>query len=700
MRQLLYLSLLLLACSHSQNKSGVSADMNPPHALKREKKLEMHGDKRIDNYFWLNQREDPEVIKYLEAENAYTAQTLKPTLALQEQLFQEMKSRVKEDESTYPYKDGNYNYYTRFETGKEYPIFARQKINENKEEILLNVNEMAKGHKFYQARFPHISANQEIAAFAVDTMGRRFFNIYFKNLKSGQIYKQNIENVTGNFVWAGDNDTLFYAKQDPNTLRSYAIYRYSLKADRSTLIYEEKDETFDVGVRFSLTKKFVFIVSSSTEATEWQYLAADHPLEDFKLFQKRQKYHEYSVSDGGDRFYIHTNWQGKNFRVMQTAYGKTDKKNWQEVIAHRKNTYINEVMALKDYLVISERSQALTQLRILDRKTRKGVYIDFKDSAYTVEIGMNAEFDTQWVRYEYESLKQPATTYDYDIAKKKSILRKTREVPNFNQDLYQTERVFAKAQDGTKIPMSLLYKKGLKKNGQAPALVYGYGSYGLSMDPWFSASVLSLVDRGFVYALVHIRGGSEMGRYWYDEGKLLKKKNTFTDFISCTEFLIKNKYASAKNIFAEGGSAGGLLMGAVANMRPDLYKGVVAAVPFVDVLTTMLDSSIPLTTSEYDEWGNPNEKKYYNYIKSYSPYDNVKAQDYPYMLVTTGLHDSQVQYWEPAKWVAKLRELKKDKNFVLLKTEMSAGHGGLSGRFQRLKEVALDYAFMIYVNGL
>ncbi|WP_374075109.1 S9 family peptidase [Bdellovibrio bacteriovorus] len=670
-----------------------------PKPEKKTISLNKHEDIRKDDYFWLRERENPLVIDYLNKENAFTDQVMKPTQALEEEIFQELKSRVKEDESSVPAKDGNYYYQGRFEIGKQYPLYTRRKGSlEGPEEILLNVPEMAQGHSFYQTTGPNMSPNHEIMAYAVDTVGRRFFTIYFKDLKTGKMLPDKIENVRANLVWANDNETVFYSEQHPETLRTEKIYRYNLKTHKKEMIYFEKDETFSVYVYKSLSDKYIYIGSRSTLTTEVLYLDANKPLDNFKVFAPREREHEYSVTDGGDKFYIVTNKNAKNYKLMTAEIGHTQVKDWKELIPHRADTYLQDVTVFKNHLVLEERKNGLTQIQVTDRQAKHSYYIPFADESFLASVGDNREYDTDWVRFDYESMRLPPSVYDFNMSTHQQVLKKTHEVPNYDSNIYRTERVFFTVRDGTKVPVSLILKKSQKLDGSAPMLIYGYGSYGANMDPWFSSSVFSLVDRGFVYAKAHIRGGSEMGREWYDSGRTSKKKNTFYDFIDCTESLIKEKYADPKRVYAMGGSAGGLLMGAIMNMRPDLYHGVVAQVPFVDVITTMLDESIPLTTSEYDEWGNPNEKEAYDYIKTYSPYDNVKDQSYPNTLVTTGLHDSQVQYWEPAKWVAKLREHNKSNSVILLKTDMKSGHGGASGRFDQLKETATEYAFILMVD--
>ncbi|MEK6628485.1 MAG: S9 family peptidase [Bdellovibrionota bacterium] len=686
--------IFMILIALSSNPTHAAQTMAPPIATQKEHKLEKHGDVRNDEYFWLKDRKSPEVINYLKAENSYLQKALKSTEKLQKDLFKEMKSRIKEDDSTYPLKDGPYYYYTRFEKAKQYPIFARKTDLSAKEEILFNVNDLAKGKNYYSANYS-VSPNHKIAALTFDSVGRRFYNIKFKDLSTGKFLKNEIKSVTNNLAWSADNKSIFYIKQDPNTLRWYQVYRYNLDTKKSDLVYEEKQDTFEAYVSTSLVKKHIFINISSTLSNEVRIIPSDKPLTEPILLFAREKEHEFSVTEDEDYFYILTNKNAKDFKILRTPISKASFANAETWLPHRSGTHIDTFAVFKNNLVIASRENGLTQLEIFDKKTKKQSKLNFEDSAYTVELGANAEYDTNSVRYVYYSLRSPSSIFDYEFASQQSVLRKVKEVPTYNADNYISERIFAKARDGRKVPISILMKKGQKLDATAPLLVYGYGSYGATMDPWFSSKVLSLVDRGYIFAIAHIRGGGEMGRYWTDEGRTLNKKNTFFDFIDCTEHLINKKYANPKKVFAMGGSAGGLLMGAIANYRPDLYKGIIAQVPFVDVVTTMLDDSIPLTTSEYDEWGNPNEKKFYDYIKSYSPYDNVSKQAYPNLLITTGLHDSQVQYWEPAKWTARLRKMNTSNNFIFLKTDMEAGHGGKTGRFDQLKDDALEYAFIL-----
>lgn len=674
--------------------------LNYPKPEKVATQLSKHGDIRVDDYFWLRERENPKVLDYLKKENAYTSEVMKPVKELEEKLYVELKGRIKEDESTVPAKDGNYYYSARYEVGQQYPLHVRHKgAPSGTEEILINVPELAKGHSYFHSTGPRMSLNQEVMAYAVDTVGRRFYTIHFKDLKAGKKLSDKIENVTGNLAWANDNETIFYTEQNPETLRAEKIYRYNIKTKRRDLVYFEKDETFSVSVYKSLSDKFIYIGSNSTLTTEIQYLPADKPQENFKIFTPRERNHEYSVTDGGNKFYIISNKNAPNYKLMTADLKHTGEKYWKELIPHREDVYLADVTVFKNFIALDERRNGLTQVRISDRNAENSYEISFADPSYLASVGDNREFDTEWLRYNYESMRLPDSVYEINVKTKKQVLKKTKEIPNYHADLYKTERVFLTVRDGTKVPVSLIMKKDFKIDGHAPMLIYGYGSYGVNMDPWFDSDIFSLVDRGFVFAKAHVRGGSEMGRHWYDQGRTYQKMNTFNDFIDVTESLIKDGFADPQHVFAMGGSAGGLLMGAIMNLRPHLYRGVVAQVPFVDVISTMLDESIPLTTSEYDQWGNPNNKEDYDYIRKYSPYDNVKDQAYPNVLVTTGLHDSQVQYWEPAKWVPKLRAHNKAHTVILLKTNMDAGHGGASGRFDQLKDTTTEYAFILMVNG-
>lgn len=663
--------------------------------------LEKHGDKRTDNYYWLNDRENPEVIDYLNNENDYYNKMTASTKDFQKDLFTEMKSRIKEDDQSVPYFYNGYFYITRVEKDKDYPIYARKKETLSaEEEILFDCNELAKGKSFFQLNNLAVSTDNKFAAFSVDFVGRRIYTIQIKNLATGEILADKIENAEGSAVWANDNKTLFYTTQDKITLRSDKIFKHVLGTDskEDELVYEEKDETFNVDISKTKSRKYLVIESGSTLTTEYQILLADNPNDKFKVFQKRNRGLEYSIEHFDDSFYVLTNLdKATNFKLMKTPENATSKENWKDLIPHRKDVLLEDIDIFKNYLVIKERNNGLTKIRIRPWVGENDYYLPFDSETYTAYTTSNVDFDTDILRYGYQSLTTPSSVIDFDMKTKTKTVLKEQEVLGgiFDKNNYNEERIWATATDGTKVPISIVYKKGMIKNGKNPLLQYAYGSYGYSMEDTFSTSRLSLLDRGFIFAIAHIRGGEELGRTWYEDGKLMKKKNTFTDFIDCSRFLIEQKFTSPQHLYAEGGSAGGLLMGAIVNMAPQLYNGIIAQVPFVDVITTMLDDSIPLTTGEYDEWGNPNEKKAYQYMKSYSPYDNVVSQEYPNMYVSTGLHDSQVQYWEPAKWVAKLRATKTDDNVLYLNTNMDAGHGGASGRFEALKEVAKEFSFLL-----
>ncbi|PJJ08495.1 oligopeptidase B [Flavobacterium sp. 1] len=673
----------------------------PPVAKIIPKKLKKFGEVRIDNYFWLNDRENPEVIDYLNQENAYYQEKTAHTKDFQTALFEEMKSRIKEDDQSVPYLFNGYYYITRYEKGQDYPIYSRKKESLSaKEEILFNCNEMAKDKPYFQLGALSISPDNKLALFSYDIIGRRIYTIQIKNLETNEILEDKIENVTGSAVWANDNKTIFYSDQDDVTLRSDKIFKHKLgiKQKDDVLIYFEKDETFNVEIAKSKSRKYLAIESGSTLTTEYQILDADNPDGEFKIFQKRVRGLEYSINHYGDSFYIMTNKdKAANFKLMKTPVNKTSKTNWVEVIAHRADVLLEDIEIFKDFLVVEERENGLNKIRIMPWNGEGEYYLPFESETYTAYATSNVDFDTDILRYGYQSMTTPSSIIDFNMRTKAKEIKKEQEVlgGKFDKNNYTEERVWATAKEGVKIPISMVYKKGLKKDGTNPLLQYAYGSYGHSMDATFSSTRLTLLDRGFIFAIAHIRGGEDLGRQWYEDGKLLKKKNTFTDFIDCSKFLIAEKYTSSEHLYAEGGSAGGLLMGVVVNTAPELYNGVIAQVAFVDVITTMLDDSIPLTTGEYDEWGNPNVKKYYDYMLSYSPYDNVVSQKYPNMYVSTGLHDSQVQYWEPAKWVAKLRALKTDDNLLFLDTNMDAGHGGASGRFEAIKELAKEYSFLL-----
>ena len=675
--------------------------MNAPKAKKIEKILEIHGDQRIDNYFWMNERENPEVTQYLEEENTYCDFVMKDTENFQQELFDEMKSRYKEDDQSLPYFFNEYWYIVRFEIGKEYPIFSRKfQTLEQEEEILLDVNILAEGQKFFEVGSVAVSPNNKLMTFSTDNMGRRIYNIQFKNLETGEILQDQIANTTGKAVWANDNEHIFYIRKDKN-LRAFQVFMHQLGTDSSqdVLVFHEKDDTFDVNIFKSKSLEYIFISSSSTISDEQRFIPADDVLAEWKIVQPRMDDLEYSVEHFEDEFYIITNADiATNFKIVKTKVATPEMKNWEDVIPHRKDVLLEGFEIFRNYLVLEERKEGLLQIKIIDNQTNTSHYLPFSDPTYTAYIGLNLEFDTEKLRYGYTSLTKPNSTFEYNMKEKTTELLKQQEVlgGKFLPENYVSERIWAPSRDGkSKVPISLVYHKDTKKSAETPLLLYGYGSYGHTVDASFSNVRLSILDRGFIYAIAHIRGGEYLGREWYEDGKMLKKKNTFFDFIDAAKFLVEENYTSSKHLYAMGGSAGGLLVGAVINYEPNLFNGVVAQVPFVDVVTTMLDEEIPLTTGEFDEWGNPKKKKYYEYMKSYSPYDNVEAKNYPNILITTGLHDSQVQYWEPAKWTAKLRELKTDQNILVFKTDMSSGHGGASGRFESLKEDALEYAFLM-----
>ena len=665
-------------------------------------RMEIHGDVRVDDYFWMRERDSAPVLEYLRSENRRTDDTLAGTVGLQEKLYSEMRSKVKEDDSTVPLPYDNYFYYVRFEQGKEYAVHARKKDSlTSPEEVLLNGNEMAKGFEFFELASVQPSPDHRYIAFATDTKGRRIYDLKFKDTKTGEFLKDKIEAVTPNFTWAGDSKTVFFVKQDPETLRAFQLYRYEIGAGQPPeLVYEEKDTTYSISVDSSKQDTFVFLNIYRRDSFEVRFLNAKQPKGAWQVFLPREEGHEYQIADGGDRFYVMSNWKAKNFRMFETPLAPTPKDKWKEVIPHNEKVLIEEIDVYKNFVFIEEREAGLTQLRVWDRQTGKGKVLKFNDPVYDVGGTPLPNYNSKMVRFTYESLTQPPSVYDENIETGARELKKIREVPGYDASLYESKRLWATAKDGTKIPISLLQKKGTTLSGKSPLLLYGYGSYGFSIPPYFRSGVFSLVDRGFIFAVAHIRGGSEMGRDWYEQGRLKYKMNTFTDFISSAEHLISEKYTEPDHLHIMGGSAGGLLMGAVINMRPELFKGVVAAVPFVDVMTTMLDESIPLTTGEYVEWGDPRKKEDYATMRAYSPYDNIEKKSYPNLFVTTGYHDSQVQYWEPAKWVAKLRDYKTDKNLLLFYTEMEAGHGGASGRFEAMKMVAKEYAFFLMLEGI
>ncbi len=672
--------------------------MNPPVAKKIAHYDTTFDDVRLDNYHWMRDRDNPEVLNYLKEENKYTKAMMAHTEDLREMLYKEMLGRIKETDSSVPVRRGEYFYYSRTEQGKQYRIHCRKKGSlEAEEEIILDENELAQGHKFFDIGVFSVSPNHQWLAFSFDTTGSETFTIRIKDLDNGNILDDEIPNTYYSLAWANDNQTIFYNTLDA-AKRPFKLYRHKIgtKAENDKLIYHEKDEKFFLSASRTRSGQYILMNLGSEVTSEVRYLNADQPEGTFKVFAPRKEKIEYSIDHRGKEFYILTNEQAVNFKLMKTPVKRTAKKYWQEVIPGRLNVKLEKIELFNNYLVVFERDNGLEKIRVIDFVSGKNHFVDFEEPVYAVYPTGNREFDTDVLRFAYSSLITPKSVYDYNMSTKQRELKKREEVlGGYDPAQYQMERIWATAPDGVKVPMSIVYKKGLKKDGQNPTYLYGYGSYGITIEPRFSSNRFSLIDRGFIYAIAHIRGGGMLGRPWYEDGKLLKKKNTFTDFIACAEHLVKEKYTSPEKISIAGGSAGGLLMGAVVNMRPDLFKAAIAHVPFVDVLNTMLDPTIPLTVIEYDEWGNPNIKEYYDYIKSYSPYDNVTAQKYPHMLVTAGLNDPRVQYWEPAKWTAKLRATKTDQNLLLLKTNMGAGHMGASGRYDYLKEIAFDYAFIL-----
>lgn len=685
---------LLSACSDEA--------LMPPVAKKLPHRLELHGDVRIDDYFWLNERDNPDVLAYLEEENAYAAKVMAHTAKLQETLFQEMKSRTEPEEESVPYRYGDYFYYYRYEKDREYPIYCRRKGSlDAEEEILLDVNRVTEGHDYYDVDDFEPSPDHKLGAFPVDVVGRRFYTLKFVDLETGELLDDSIPGITDNFEWAGDGKTVLYVKQDPETLRWDRIYRHEIGSDTHELIYEEEDETFNVSVSKALSERYLYITTYSTDQSEEYYLDANDPGAKPTLFLAREPKHEYEVTDGEGRFYIVTNDGAENFKLMETPIDKTAKENWRVVVPHRDDVLLETVTVFKDHIVIEETDKGLGKIATIDIKTGHRRMVEFDEPVYTASGDDNYDYDAKSFRFIYESMTTPETTYDINLdTHAKTFLREEQVLGGFDKNNYRSERLFATARDGAEVPISLVYRKGMVRNGRNPLLQYGYGSYGDTIYPEFDETVLSLLDRGFIYAIAHIRGGSELGRQWYYEGRELNKMNTFTDFIDCTNHLIEQGYTSSEHVFATGVSAGGLLMGAVVNMAPELYKGIDIEVAFVDVVTTMLDPEIPLVTSEYDEWGNPNDKRDYEYMLSYSPYDNIGNKGYPNIIATAALHDSQVQYWEPAKWVARLRASKTDDNRLILNTDMGAGHSGKTGRYQPLRELALVYAFYLDLVGV
>lgn len=673
-------------------------------------------NKRTDNYFWMRLSDEQKnaskpdeqttkVLDYLNKENQYSKEVLKNSEGLQKTLYDEITGRIKKDDESVPYFENGYFYYNKYSAGREYPVYYRKKgALTAPEEILLDVNKLAAGRSYCSVNSLSVSRDNKILTYGVDYISRRRYTLNFLDIKSGSLLADKIENTTGQSVWAADNKTTFYVTKDNKTLRSNKIFKHMLgtPSEKDLLVYNEADETYSVNLSETKSRKYILINSTQTLASEIRYIEASKPDMEFKVFEPRKVNHEYNIDHVGNEFYIRTNSDSaSNFKLMKTEEGKTEKANWKVVIPHRSNVLLESFELFDNWLVAQERIKGLNNLSIINKKDGSQHNIDFGEEAYTSSISINPNSNTDILRYNYSSLTTPNSVIDYNMfTKEKRVMKEEVVLGDFDKNNYESKRLWAKAADGAMVPVSIVYKKGFVQNGKAPLLLYAYGSYGVSTDPGFRSTILSLLDRGFVYGLAHIRGGSEMGRYWYEDGKLLKKKNTFTDFNDCAQYLVNEKYTSSNNLFAMGGSAGGLLMGAILNIRPDLYKGVIAAVPFVDVVTTMLDESIPLTTSEWDEWGDPRKKEYYDYMLSYSPYDQVKQMNYPNIIVTTGYWDSQVQYWEPAKWVAKLRDMKTDKNKLVMDCNMTAGHGGASGRFERYRITALEYAFILDLAGI
>jgi len=708
---------MLMSCGAPSEDSNPPMEKNSeaPIAKKEAKELTAHGHTRVDNYFWMRLSDDQknadssdaqttEVLDYLKAENVYSDEMLAHTKDLQEELYDEIVGRIKQTDQSVPTKVDGYWYYTRYEEGEDYAFYCRKaETMEADEEIMLNGPEMGNKHSYFSIAGRSVSTNNNLLAYGVDTISRRRYNIFFKDLSTGEMLPDMIENTTGGATWANDNKTVFYTRRDQETLRSYRIYKHVLGTApaEDELVFEEADETFSCFVYKTKSKKFIMIGSSHTLSQEYRFIDADTPDGEWKVIQSRERGLEYGVSHYGDHFYIKTNLDAKNFRLMKTPTNASSKENWEEVIGNRDDVLFEGIEIFKDYLVVEERKDGLNQIRIIRWDDNSEHYMEFNDPAYSAGVGYNPEFDSKIMRFGYSSMTTPYTTSEYNLETKKTTVLKQQEVVSdtFTPDDYTSERIMVPARDGKLIPMSLVYKKGTPKDETAPLLLYAYGSYGNTIDAGFSSVRLSLLDRGFIYAIAHIRGSETLGREWYEDGKLLNKKNSFTDFIDCGQYLVDNDYTASSHLYAMGGSAGGLLMGGIMNMAPELWDGVVAAVPFVDVVSTMQDETIPLTTFEWDEWGNPADKEYYEYMLSYSPYDQVESKNYPNTLVTTGYWDSQVQYWEPAKWVAKLRDMKTDDNALIMTCDMEAGHGGASGRLKRHKENALIYAFLLDLAG-
>ena len=696
MMQKTYIAIFLIlnSCTMKNTK------LIEPKAEKINTFLSAHNDERIDEYYWLKERDNPKVIDYLNAENSYRDKYMKDYQGLEKKLFEEIKSRIKEDDSSVPYFENGYFYYTRYETGKQYPIYCRKKENlDANEEILIDENKMSKGHDYFRIGGIDVSPNNKIAAYGVDTVSRRLYTIYFKNLETGEVYKDKIPYTTGSVTWTNDNSAIFYDKKDIETLREERVMKHSfgtnIKNDEE--IYFEEDETFSVYSYKTKSNKYIVIASQSTLSDEYLIINANDHNKKYKIFQKREKGLEHSITHFNDKWYVRTNKDNAtNFKLMVCDDKKTSKEYWKDFIPHREDVLLEDIDIFKDFFIVIERYNGLKRINIKPWNDSKNHYIDFETETYSLYSSYNPNINTNKLRYNFSSLTTPSSVIEYDmITREKKVLKENEVLGEFNKENYTSKRVWANARDGKKVPISLVYRKDKYIEGSNPLLLYAYGSYGITNNPNFSSVRLSLLDRGFIYAIAHIRGSQYLGREWYDDGKMFNKKNTFTDFIDCGKFLIKEKFADKNKLFAMGGSAGGLLMGAVSNMAPELFKGIVAAVPFVDVITTMLDEDIPLTTSEYDEWGNPNNKDSYDYMLSYSPYDQVEKKDYPAIFITAGYHDSQVQYFEPAKWIARLRDRRTNKEPLLMYCNMEAGHGGASGRFEAYKETAMEYSFLL-----
>ncbi len=697
-----FLTLCLVADSvHAQAPTTVTPE--PPVAKIIPHVDTIHGDVRVDNYYWLRERDNPEVLAYLNAENAYTEALMRHTEALQETLYHEMLSRIKETDLSVPERIDNYYYYSRTEEGKQYRVYCRKKESLNaEEEIILDQNILAEGKEYFEIGLLSVSPNHELLIYSTDTVGSERYTLHVKNLTTGKLLDEIIPNTGYSVAWANDNKTFFYTVID-QTKRPYVLHRHVLGTDpeRDEVAYREPDSTFWLYISRTRSRKYLIIDTGSRTSSEVYYLNADTPTEAFRLIYPRQKKSEYFVEHHSEQFYILTNENAENYKVMVVPTDKPERENWQEYIAHRDSVKIESIDAFKDHLVVYERERGLPTIRIIDLKTERTHYVEFPEPVYNYWPTGNREYNTNLLRFVYTSLVTPRSVFDYNMSTRTRELKKQYEVlGGYDPAQYQSERIFAQTQDGTKVPISLVYKKGVTRDGSAPLILYGYGAYGSSWDPYFSSNRLSILDRGCIYAIAHVRGGGEMGRYWYEQGKLFNKMNTFTDFIACAEYLIREKYTSPDRLVISGGSAGGLIVGAAINMHPELFKVAVADVPFVDLINTMLDPTIPLTLLEYDEWGDPNKEEDYYYMKSYSPYDNVTAQKYPNILMTAGLYDARVQYWEAAKWAAKLRALKTNDNILLLKMNMESGHLGASGRYDFLKDIAFEYAFIIDLLGL